>query len=554
MNFKRYKLSTLLKKNKFIGYKFSKLLKAFQFKRYDFTRVFRIYDLKRYNFKQILKIFNFRRFNFNPLQKIFNLKKYNPLKIIKLSGFKLIKRVSIYFLGILISSIIIYLSIPLFFNYDKLKVTNTLCKDFKIECSIKGKIKYTFFPTPRIKLNNFVIKDYINKAEVLADIKNVEIKLSLHRLISKNKINYTKLNLKNVKINLNLANLQEYSNINKTKINLLPIVLTEGQVNFYENERYLTSINNVIIKYNSNKKKDEATLKGIFLGDKINISFKNKKKNKKISKTYILKLLNSKLFASVNILRHNPNKKYPNGNFLFKTNKNRLAGIFDYKDNQIIIKNAKLRNSFLDGGFDGVIKFLPFFDFNLNIDLKGMNFNKFNSFFSSLNKENLFNISNKINGQINLSVNKIYSKYNLIESFESRIRLINSNISVEQLLLNLGKLGAADITGLIKKDEKFVNFSFENNIFIDNSKRFYSKFGIYNKKNNTLNLFVKGNLDLLNLNMRFQEISSDQKLGDEDLIYIENEFNNTVLKDGYNSFFNYLNFKEFAQTVLADEN
>ena len=39
----------------------------------------------------------------------------------------------------------------------------------------------------------------------------------------------------------------------------------------------------------------------------------------------------------------------------------------------------------------------------------------------------------------------------LVDSFESRIKFINGNILIEQLLLNLGKLGAADITGIINK-------------------------------------------------------------------------------------------------------
>ena len=87
---------------------------------------------------------------------------------------------------------------------------------------------------------------------------------------------------------------------------------------------------------------------------------------------------------------------------------------------------------------------------------------------------------------------------------------------------------------------------------IDNLKRFYNKFGIYNKQNIPFNLFVSGNFDLVNLNMRLHELSNDKKMKNEDMIYIENEFNNLILEDGYASLFNFIKLKEFIRSV-ADE-
>ena len=121
-------------------------------------------------------------------------------------------------------------------------------------------------------------------------------------------------------------------------------------------------------------------------------------------------------------------------------------------------------------------------------------------------------VNEKINGQLNLSADKIFSHRMLVNSFESRIKFINGNILIEQLLLNLGKLGAADITGIIKNNKKFSNFKFEKNIYLDNLKRFYNKFGIFNKQNISSNLFISGNFDLANLQLRLDEISNDIKL------------------------------------------
>ena len=167
-------------------------------------------------------------------------------------------------------------------------------------------------------------------------------------------------------------------------------------------------------------------------------------------------------------------------------------------------------------------------------------------------QKSLFNIDKKINGKLNLSSEKIYSNYNLIKSLESRLKFYNGNVSIEQLLLNFGNLGAADMLGTIRSDKKFTNFKFESNIFVDNEKKFLSKFGIYNKKNLPTNLFVSGNFDLEKIKMSFYELSGNEKLNSDDINYIEKEFNDLMLEDGYGKLFHFAKFKEFIKLITAE--
>ena len=153
-----------------------------------------------------------------------------------------------------------------------------------------------------------------------------------------------------------------------------------------------------------------------------------------------------------------------------------------------------------------------------------------------------------------MSSDKIYSSYNLVKSFESRIKFNNGDILVEQFLINLGKLGAADILGTINNGEKFTNFKYESNIFVDNQKKFLSKFGIYNKQNIASNLFVSGNFDLQNTRISFYEISSEVKLSNDDVNFIEKEFNDFMLTDGYESLFRFPKFKEFVKSITSEIN
>ena len=125
---------------------------------------------------------------------------------------------------------------------------------------------------------------------------------------------------------------------------------------------------------------------------------------------------------------------------------------------------------------------------------------------------------------------------------------------IEQFLINLGKLGAADFLGSISNDKKFTTFRFESNIFVDNQKKFISRFGIYNKKEIPANLFISGNFDLENTRVSFYEITDNEKLSNDDVNFIEKEFNDFMLVDGYNSLFHFSKFKEFVKSITSEIN
>ena len=67
----------------------------------------------------------------------------------------------------------------------------------------------------------------------------------------------------------------------------------------------------------------------------------------------------------------------------------------------------------------------------------------------------------------------------------------------------------------------------------NDAQKILSKFGIYNKKNISSNLFVSGYFDLHNIRSSFYEIWDDEKLSNDDVNFIEKEFNDFMLADGY---------------------
>jgi len=432
-------------------------------------------------------------------------------------------------------------------------VVNKVCTNLKINCAIEGKINYRFFPSPRVVINNFILNDFKDKTKTLGRVEKVVIKLPFHNLHLNKNFYFKNIIFNKAKINLDINDFVSYEIPFKKEFYKRNIFFLESKLNIFDGKNIVATINNIDLEYKSKKKIDKLILNGDFLNDKINLKIKNikdikKEKNKKIIS---FKLAKSEIFLKTVITEYNSLKDFV-GTFSIKRDKNTISAIFSYKDDRVIFDKASIGNSLFDGKFNGVINFNPFFDFDLNLDLDSFNFIKLNQNLSKIEenkKKDLFKISKKINGQLNLNINKIFSKYSLIKSMESQIKFLNGDILFNKLLLDLGKLGAMDITGAIDNQKKYSILKFEMNLFVDNLRRFYRKFGLNNKDKGPVHVFTAGNFDISRLKLSISEISNESKINKEDINYIEKEFNNIVLIDGYKSLFNFLLYKEFIDAI-----
>ena len=524
-------------------YIFSGIIKSIKFIINDFLKIYKLIDPRRLDFKKVYKYLDIRRYDFYRINKKINLTNY--------------KYVPIYFVVFVIFMGFVYVVIPKFYSYDKSKIAKTVCINQNVECLIKGKVYYSFYPTPRIKIKDLIINDLFEKKDTLMTVKNTVIKLSIKNLLVKEKHKFKKIKFNNFEINLNSKNFKEYKNIFIKKINLIPITFAKGQIIFFDGKNYVATINNANLYLKFMQDSIDAKLKGKFLNDDIYVNLNSKVVDSKSFTDIILKMSNINFLTKVNFINSEKDKNIRNGNLLIKKGKNRITAVFDYKDNELVINKSNLRNTFLDGKLEGKITFLPYFNFNLDINLDSINFTKLYNYLLALDakkQKNLFKINNKINGKFSLSSDKIYSSYNLVKSIESRVKFNNGNILIEQFLINLGKLGASDLLGTINNDKKFTNFRFESNIFIDNQKKFLSKFGIFNKKNLPSNFFVSGNFDLENLRASFYEVSGSEKLSNDDINFIEQEFNDFMLEDGLESLFLFPKFKKFIKSITSETN
>ena len=541
INFKRYKFSTIAKNLNTLIFNFLKIFNFAYFKRFDPRRIYKYLYIRKPDFSKITKYFSPRAY-IGHIQKI----KFtnNKFLLIHLPLF-------IIFFSFL------YLVIPTFYNYDRSDIEEAICKKQNIQCLIKGKINYSFYPTPRIKIKNLAIKDFVKKKDNMIKIEEVAIKISIKNLLVKEKHKFEKILLNNYEINLNLNNWKSYKNIFFKEINFLPVTFKKGKIIFFEGSDYIATINkaNLDLKFMENSL--DAVLKGEFLDKRINVSLNREKDDNKTFSEFVLNMPSLGLLTKVKFSDSEKDKDAVSGSILLKKDKNKITSLFDYKNSKLKINKSNLRNAFIDGKLEGEISFLPFFNFDLDVSLNSINFTKLYSYFLSLNeneKKKIFKINNKINGKLILSADKIYSSYNLIKSFESQLIFKNGNILVDQFLINLGKLGAADILGMISNEKKFSQLKFESNIFVDNQKKFLSKFGIYNKKAISSNLFVSGNFNFDNKSISFYEISDNEKLNNQDVNFIEKEFNDIMLGENYEILFQFPKLKEFIKSIISETN
>tara|TARA_Y100000590_G_scaffold107968_1_gene122806 strand:+ start:25145 stop:26761 length:1617 start_codon:yes stop_codon:yes gene_type:complete len=535
-------------------------MKYFNIKRNKFSTVLKDINFKKHNINKLSKYFkldlgrytNLQRYKFDRIYKLFIFRKNNLRQLLKFLQFKNLKKFTYYTLASLMLIVICYLNVPIFFNYEKNDIESKICKTSEIKCSIKGNISYNFLPSPRLQFDSFLIKDSKTN-RVIGEFQNLQTTISIFNLLNKNKIKLEKIKLKEYQINLDLNNLKKYEKFISDRILVKRISSGKGVLNIFNNKSVIASIKNIKLKYSSNNKNSKLKLKGNIIGDEIILTLDNKNKKKLLK----IKLTNLGLLTKINIDKDNTKEGIENGNFLFKKNEKRFTAIFDYKDSQIDIKKSNIRSNFFDGKLNGKIIFLPYFNFDLNFDINSINFSKVHKFLANLSdedKKNLFKVNNKINGIVRISVEKIFSGREIVKSLESEIEFINGDILINKALFNLGKLGAADLTGIVQNQDKVSSLKFEKNIYIDNLKRFYNKFGIYYKPKIPHNLFISGNFNLEKLFLRLNEISDDNKYNEDSLAYFEREFNDILLENGYSSLFNFMKLKEFMQSITPEEN
>ena len=416
------------------------------------------------------------------------------IKKIKFSNKKIYLSITIFFF-----IFFIYLSIPALYTFKKLKpeIENKLSNDFGLKIDLK-KGKYVFFPSPRFKFKDSRI--FHERNRLISNKNLITIPINIFNLIGIKNLKYNLVEISNSTLNFEFDDLKKldkfFLNISENKkINILKSELFIN--NDEDTQIALIEVKKMKIYSINNNPKIIANTE-IF---KTAVNFSYEKNN------YFQLSIPEIVLTLKTIFNNDQINNF--SKTIIRVPKNLFTINHQYKNNKFIIDNSKLDLDFSDGNFEGLVDLNPFF-FNLNFMFNNMNFlelleNKLKIFQN-------FQVNKKINGKMKININNLSSKLKNNISSILNIELKNSNLNINNFDIIIEDVGKLTTKGTLYLKENKKKLNFFTNITIDNYKEFYSSFLINKKKrNNNLNLDLRGSYDFNNNKINLETISNNKE-------------------------------------------
>ena len=441
-----------------------------------------------------------------------------------------------YVFAIFLTALLLFLSIPKFFNYEKKQeiLKEYLIEYYDLELTDFSSIEYKIFPLPNLSFKDLNLK-----------VKNTPILL----------------NTKNFNIFLNYKNIYNYENFEAKKILFsksqisLNIDKTRALLNYFKNLKYKLNIKS--LNLNLEKKNDSLVkIKNIYFSNygynKYKITgYLFDKKFKAIlkdrNKSFKFKLLNTGIKANFKLDEENLTNSLVGSSKISLLN-NILRFDFYLDKDKIKIFKSNFRNKKLSFSLDSLIDINPYFKIDTKIDINEIDTN----FIESIdldqileNKEIIKKMS--VKADINYKNKKFFS--NLIKDHSSNIDLIHGRIVYSnKTFIEEGEIickGESELTS------EYPRLSFVCSIDIQNKKELFKKLSISKKINKEpVSLYIEGSLNLLNRKINFKNINIDKdKILEEDKIYFKEIFEKILFDEGFFKIFNKKKIKNFILEI-----
>jgi len=442
-----------------------------------------------------------------------------------------------YLFGIFFISVVVFLSIPHFFDLKKKDeiIKNYLLESYGLTLNDYEDIKYNSLPKPNLEIQNVSLS--IETDSVKMSIKSLNIYPKLFSIYNYENFATNKIVLSENKVLLsdsdfkilisyiyNLKNKLTFKNLDIKISRQNELLLNLGKINF-SNYGY----NKNIIRGELFDKKFK-----IFISDNYNkINFK---------------LLKTGISADI-YLNQIKNKPIISGTLKSKLLKTKLKFDFDYDDNKIKIYNSYFRSRNLSFNNESTIIYQPFFslssifkieDINTKL-LKEIDINKIiisKEFFKKINSTNEIKFkSKKFSGNLidnlNLNINLAYGRL-----------IYSKKISISENFFTC--------RGEINLLEEYPILYFDCSIIANDKRKFLKIFSIkYKNKNELLELNVKGNINIFNNKINFKNITMNQdyESSKEDLNYFKQSFETIFFEKDLLSIFKFEKIKKFILEI-----
>jgi hypothetical protein len=213
------------------------------------------------------------------------------------------------------------------------------------------------------------------------------------------------------------------------------------------------------------------------------------------------------------------------------------------------INNSFFRNKDLSFNNKSIITFEPFFFSSSIINIEDINI----KLLKNIDVINILNTKDFIkkintNNEINFKSKKFST--NLIDNLYLKTNLAYGRLVFSKKIFISGHIFSCD--GEINLLEEYPILYFDCLMFSESKKKFLKEFSInYKNKNELFKLKVRGNINILNKKINFENITKNQdyKATKEDLNYFKVSFESILFNNNFVDIFNLKKIKEFILEI-----
>ncbi len=379
---------------------------------------------------------------------------------------------SIFIFIALFFTFVMYLSIPVLFNYKSIEniIESKFYSDFNINLNINGDIKYQLLPKPHLLISNSLLSiNQNNNNHMTVDINNLKVFLNSNSLYPKSKIDFQKIEIQKTNF---LLNKKEYSLLRNYLHNSesKPIHIKKSKV-FVVDKNDEAFIISPIEKISFTTSKKDNLKKLYIKGNIFDLDFKSLWKKK----------FNSQMNSQIDIDFKQPNIFIKNKlNYESKSNLKGSASLnylnqnieIDYKlqNNLVTLKSPENNN---DIKIDTFIEVKPFYlNSNIILNRQNLNFLIDELVFSILNLKS--DLLGNLNGNLKLSLTNV--EHELLRSGKINFIINQKVIKLSKVLFNLSKIGQIESKIKYQEEGGDLIFHSSNILFIENKNEFAKKF------------------------------------------------------------------------------
>ena len=438
-----------------------------------------------------------------------------------------------YLFATLFVSIFLFLIVPIFLNHEKKVelINNYLEENYNFEINEYENIIYRAFPLPSLELKKTQIKFLKSNANFNVNYLKVYPKIS--SIYNLNHFEANKIIFKENDVNLKISNfftfIEQLSNQRK-KISFHGLNLK-----IVKDDKLIIKLENIFFSNFGYKKN---SIEGKVFGKKFVAKLEDN------FSSIEFKVLNSGISTNLDL-----DKKTKTGTFKSKILNTNLKFDFEYDNEKLKIFNSYFRSKNLSYDNETLITLTPFFEIETNFELEELN----SEIFKKINFVKLLELKNiikKINSKnIIIYKPKKFSK-GFIDNLNLKADLANGTLSYEKDFLiqkNFFKC-----KGDLNLSEEYPLLFFDCSALIKDKKKLLKKFSINIESSDEVSeLKVKGNLNILNKKINFEQISlNDKKFPKEDLRYFKNSFENILLDKSFLEIFEINKIRNYILKII----